>query len=145
MKKYIAILGILTIWGLLIWGNITLTVWANNDYQERMSTNYLVNSYEGKLLLTQTEYGEFKRQLVSPEITIHNLDVYGSPDVLISYHITSPDYKEIPFVGSPQSQHWKYDQDRVWDYFTLGLVGLLSLGVGAFLSSTIIAIGSPTL
>lgn len=134
MRGLFLVIGTLAIWGLLAWGNIAIINWSNDTYQERMATNYLVNKYEGRLLLNQTEYTEFKKSLLSDEIKINNLDIYGSADVLIIYDISSPESNTIPFVGEPQSQGWYYERGRGMDYGAYAFVITISLAVGAFLN-----------
>ncbi len=134
MGNYIRIIGVVIIWGLLSWGNLSLALWTNNDYQERMDNNYLINSYEGKLLLSQEEYKIFKQYLVSPDVTIHNLDTYSSDDILISYWITAPDNYKPPFIESPTRQHSRYDVGQGSDYFLRGIVIFFSIIIGVWLT-----------
>lgn len=124
----------IAIWGLLVWGNLSLINWSNTEHNTRMANNYKINNYEGKLLLSQDEYSGLKQYLLDPEIVIHNFDVYGSPDVLVIYDFSSPDSKPMPFVAEPQSQHWKHPTDRFGDYLAFAIVGIISLAIGIFLS-----------
>ena len=67
---------LLMIWGLLVWGNVALIDWGYGFHQERMENNYRINNYDGKLLLTQGEYLQFKQDVLNSEVIIHSLDVY---------------------------------------------------------------------
>ncbi len=134
----IVVLGIL--WGLLVWGNVILINGTNNNYQERMGTNYLVNSYDGRLLLSQDEYRQFKQDLLDPEVIIHSLDAYSSDDTLVIYHISAPESHNIYGLEKFQSQTWRYEQERGQDYFGFGMIILLSVAGGSLTSGFIIYI-----
>lgn len=125
---------LLVIWGLLAWGNFALINWVNSTYQERMASNYLVNAYEGRVLLNQDEYTDFKKSLLDDDVEIKQLDVYGSADVLVIYNIRSPQEHIIPFVGEPKSQGWHYERSRAMDYVGCAFLIVGSLVAGIFLS-----------
>jgi len=137
MGKLFFTIGTLAIWGLLIWGNTALISWINTSYHERMASNYLVNTYEGRLLLNQTEYTEFKKSLLSKEVIINGLDVYSSDEVLVIYNLKSPESHTIPFIDNPQSQEWHYERGRGGDYGATVIVILFSIVVGTSVTMAI--------
>lgn len=133
MKRFwLLAISLITIWGLLIWGNVSLIEFGNSLYDTNMHGNYLVNSYKGRMLLDQDEYTDFKKLLLNNDIKIDQLDVYSSTENLVIYDITAPEYITIPHVGEPESRVWRYSRSRASEYAFLTGVALVSLIVGVF-------------
>lgn len=134
MRSLMLLVGLVVIWGMLVWGNVALVRLTTATYEEQMEENYLVNRYSGKVLLERDEYTDLKRYLLNPEVKINKLDVYASDGALVIYNISSPEYCKSEILGEPNSQEWRYERGRGMDYVGYGVVMLFSVAVGMFAS-----------
>lgn len=102
MKRGMALLVILSL--MLGFGLTVLTDFDRHSTLDR-------HTYEGKVLLDDSEYNELKRQLAHPEVEITTLDVFSSEEHLVNFKVQAPaeaqlSYGEITFTEWEHTPIW---------------------------------------
>lgn len=84
MKRVIIGLLLLLACGICIWQAVLLEAEG-----KRIVTGY---TYEGKVLLTDKQYDNFKGIVAQSDVKIHNLEVYSSDKHLVIFTVHTPAY-----------------------------------------------------